>query len=67
VYIPCIAFIETPCFHFSVFQSKTGISEGCNKDVELASREPNEYTAYSCFITPEKAKIFQVSQPGVIL
>jgi hypothetical protein len=35
--------------------------------VKLASREPNDFIASSCFMTPENAKIFQVLQAGMIL
>jgi hypothetical protein len=49
------------------FSQKTSISEECNKDVNLASREPNDSVASNCFMAPENAKIFQVLQAGMIL
>jgi hypothetical protein len=45
----------------------TGIFEGCNKDMKFASRELNNFIAFSCFMAPENAKIFQVLQAGAIL
>jgi hypothetical protein len=53
-------------FTFLFFSQKTRISEECNKDVKLSSREPNDI-ATKCFMAPEKAKIFQVLQVGMIL
>jgi hypothetical protein len=41
--ISCIAFPEGHGFNFLSFSLKTGIFEGCNKDVKLASRELNDY------------------------
>jgi hypothetical protein len=64
--ISCIAFLERPCFHFSVISQKTVISEDCNKDLELASREPNDFVATNFFMAPENAKIFHVLQAGMI-
>jgi hypothetical protein len=49
------------------FLVKTGIFEGCNKDMKFASRKLNNFTAFSCFMAAENAKIFQVLQGGVIL
>jgi hypothetical protein len=46
---------------------KTGVIEGCNKDVKLASRDQNYFIAFSCFMAPENAKIFQMLKAGVIL
>jgi hypothetical protein len=39
----------------------------CNKDVKLASREPNDFIASNSFMAPENAKIFQVLKAGMIL
>jgi hypothetical protein len=60
--ISCIAFFEDHVFNFLSFSHKTGIFEGCNKDVKLASWELNSFIAFSCFMAPENAKIFQVLQ-----
>jgi hypothetical protein len=54
-------------FTFLPVSQKNGIFVGCNKDAKLASRDPNDFIAFSCFIAPENAKIFQVLQAGVIL
>jgi hypothetical protein len=54
-------------FTFLPFNQKTGIFEGCNKDVKLASRNQNDFFAFSCFMAPENAKIFQMLQAEVIL
>jgi hypothetical protein len=35
--------------------------------VKLASRDPNIFIAFSCFMALENAKIFQMLQAGVIL
>jgi hypothetical protein len=50
-----------------MLSQKTRISEECNKDVKLASREPNDFIGSSQFMAPENAKIFQVLKAGVIL
>jgi hypothetical protein len=60
--IPCIAFLNRPCFHFPVLESKTDIFEGCYKDMKFARRELNNFIDFSCFMAPENAKIFQVLQ-----
>jgi hypothetical protein len=65
--IPCVAFLERPCFHFLSFSQKAGIFEGYNRDVNFASREPNDFIVSSSFMATENAKIFQVLQAGVIL
>jgi hypothetical protein len=65
--ISCITFLEGHVFNFLSFSQKTGILEGCNKDVKLSSRERNDFIAFSCFMAPEKAKRFQVLQAGLIL
>jgi hypothetical protein len=54
-------------FTFLSFSQKTGIFDGCNNDIKFASRELNIFIAFSCFMAPENAKIFQVLQAGVIL
>jgi hypothetical protein len=64
---PVYPFLKVHVFTFLSFSLKTGISEGCNKDVKLVSREINVFIAFSCFMAPENAKIFQVLQAGVIL
>jgi hypothetical protein len=43
------------------------MSEECNKDVKLASREQNDFLACKCFMAPENAKTYQVLQAGMIL
>jgi hypothetical protein len=56
--------------HASIFlasSQKTGLSEECNKDVKLASREPIDFIVSSCFMPPENKKIFQILQAGMIL
>jgi hypothetical protein len=50
--IPCIAFLEMIRFHFLSISQKTGISEGCNKEVKLASRKGNYFIAFSRFMAP---------------
>jgi hypothetical protein len=65
--IPCIASLEGHVFTFLSFSQKTGILEGCNKDMKFASRELNNFIAFSCFMAPENAKIFEMLQTGVIL
>jgi hypothetical protein len=35
--------------------------------MKLASREPNDFIASSCFMAPENGKIFQVLRAGMIL
>jgi hypothetical protein len=65
--IPCIAFLERICFHFLSFSQKTGISERCDKDVKLASRKRNPFIAFSRFMAPKNAKIFQVLQAEQLL
>jgi hypothetical protein len=35
--------------------------------VKFASGDVNDFIAFSCFMAPENAKIFQVLQAGVIL
>jgi hypothetical protein len=54
-------------FPFLSFSQKTRISEDCNKDVKLASKERNYFIASSWFMAPENSKIFQVLGAGVIL
>jgi hypothetical protein len=61
-----VTFLELQRFHFCPLVKRLGISEGCNKDVKLASTEPNGI-ASSWFMAPENAKIFQVLEAGVIL
>jgi hypothetical protein len=46
---------------------KTRISEEYNKDVKLASREPNEFIAYNGFMAPENGKIFRVTSRNVFI
>jgi hypothetical protein len=55
---------------FFFFSQKIRKSVGCNKDVKLASREPNGFIASSCFMAPETAKMCQIQfvlQGGMIL
>jgi hypothetical protein len=35
--------------------------------MKFASRELNNFIAFSCFMAPDNAKIFQVLQAGLIL
>jgi hypothetical protein len=44
------------------FSQNTRISEECNKDIKLASGDPNDFIACKCCMAPENAKIFQVLQ-----
>jgi hypothetical protein len=52
---------------FLSFSQKIRKSVGSNKDVKLASREPNGFIAFSCFMAPERAKMYQILQAGMIL
>jgi hypothetical protein len=54
-------------FTFLALSQKTRISEECNKDLKIASRESNDFIASSWFMAPKNAKIFQVLEAGVIL
>jgi hypothetical protein len=54
-------------FTFLSFSQKTQISEECNKDVKLASREPHDFIASKCCMAPENVKILEVRQAGMIL
>jgi hypothetical protein len=54
-------------FTFLSFSQKTRISEEGDKDVKLASGERNDFIASKHFMAPKNAKIFQVSQTGMIL
>jgi hypothetical protein len=56
------SFLKGHAFSFQSFSQKTGISDERNKDLKLPSREPNDFIASKCFMTPENAKIFQVLQ-----
>jgi hypothetical protein len=44
-----IMFLKLPCFHFSVLYSK-------DKDVKLASREPDDFIASNCFYGTRECK-----------
>jgi hypothetical protein len=35
--------------------------------VKIASKEPNDFIASNTFMAPEKVKIFQVLQAGMVL
>jgi hypothetical protein len=48
------------------FSQKTGTSEERSKDVKLASREPNDFFAFNCFMARGNAKLYQVLQAGMI-
>jgi hypothetical protein len=52
---------------FLSFSEKIRKSEECNRDVTLASREPNDLIASSCFMAPESVKMCQMLQAGIIL
>jgi hypothetical protein len=65
--ISCRAFLKDHIFAFLSFSQKTDIFEWCNKDMKFASRELNNFIAFSCFMAPENKIIFQVLQAGVIL
>jgi hypothetical protein len=60
-------FLNCHAFIFLSFSQKTRISDEYNKDVKLASREPNDFITSSWFMTPENAKIFKVLLAGIIL
>jgi hypothetical protein len=42
-------------------------SAGCNKDLKLASKEPNGFIASSYFMAPENTKICEILEAGMIL
>jgi hypothetical protein len=60
-------FFKGHVFTFLTFSQKAWISEECNKDMKLASREPNDFIASKCLTAPENVKIFQLLQEWTIL
>jgi hypothetical protein len=59
--------LNSHAFIYLSFSQKIQKSVGCNKDLKLASREPNGFIAPSCFMAPENIKICQILQAGMIL
>jgi hypothetical protein len=59
--------LNSHAFIFLSFNQKIRKSVGCNKDVKLASREPNGFIASSHFMAQDMAKMYQILQAGMIL
>jgi hypothetical protein len=52
------SLLECHAFTFLSFHQKTWLSEEFNKDLKLASREPNDFIASNGSMAPANAKIF---------